>query len=273
MRAIVREIEYTSRRDHIDIVPLYDLHVGNAACDEKLLKKTIKKIEEDPACYWIGGGDMCDFINRKDPRHRESAMASWLWGVDDIARKSRDRVVEMLMPIKDKCLGLLKGNHEASFLKYNEVDVYAMLVDKIRPSHATPIMLGWQGFIVLKLVRVNGKSRASWPVRIYCHHGYGGGRLEGGHALTLGRLFKDYDCDIGLLGHRHVQMAIPRVQVAVSPRGKIYNREQLGVFCGSFLKSYSEDEVYSEERGLPALRTGAIRLRIWPDKQRIEVTL
>ena len=277
VRAIIRVIEYPHRGDHIDITPLYDLHVGNAACDEVLLRQIVKKIQSEKNHYWIGGGDMADYINRKDRRHRETALASWLHGVDDLARMQRDRVISILEPIKDKCLGLLRGNHESDFLRYYEVDIYASMVDRLRIDHKTKIMLGIQGFIILRMMRKSKGAKTakgdSWPIRIYCHHGYGGGRLEGGHALTLGRMFKDYDCDIGLMGHRHVKQVLPRTQTSVTRSGRIFDRYQVGAFCGSFLKSYSEDEVYAEERGLPALPLGPIRLRLWPTQRRIEVTV
>lgn len=274
MRAIVREIDYGSRSDYVDIVPFFDVHLGNAACDESLLKRTVRKVGDDPNCFWIGGGDLGDFINRKDKRHRETAIASWLHGIDDIATTTKNRIVDTFKPIKNKCLGLLRGNHEATILKHHEVDIYAALLDGLRIDHKTPLMLGWQGFIVLKLRRLsNGQRGSTWTVKIYAHHGYGGGRLEGGHALTLGRIFKDFDCDIALMGHRHVRQVLSRVQVGVTRNGKVENRYQVGAMCGSFLKSYSEDEVYPEEKGLPAQPLGSIRVRLWPDKKKIEVTV
>lgn len=275
MRAIIRTIEHKHRGDYIDITPLYDMHIGNAACDELLLRQTVRKITEEENHYWIGGGDAADFINRKDKRHRETSVASWLHGIEDIARMSRDRVISILEPIKNKCLGLICGNHEMSFLRRYEVDIYASMVDRLRPDHKTKIMLGTQGFIILRLRRTlkSGAKSTSWPVRIYCHHGYGGGRLEGGHALALGRIFKDYDCDIGLMGHRHVKQVLPRVQVAVTRDGRVFDRYQVGAFCGSFLKSYTEDGIYVEEKGLPAQPLGPIKLRLWPTERKIEVTV
>jgi len=276
VRVIIRTIEHPHRGDHIDITPLFDMHVGNAACDEVLLRQTVKRIESEENHYWIGGGDAGDFINRKDRRHRETAIASWLHGVDDLARMQRDRIISILEPIKDKCLGLLRGNHEDDFLRYHEVDIYTSMVDRLRIDHKVKLMLGSQGFIVLRLNRKSEgakKKGESWPIRIYCHHGYGGGRMEGGHALALGRIFKDYDCDIGLMGHRHVKQVLPRVQVAVTRDGRLYDRYQVGAFCGSFLRSYTEDEVYAEARGLPALPIGSIRIRLWPAQRRIEVTV
>ena len=63
-----RVIEYTSRGDVYRIVPLGDIHLGNAACDEALLQKTIEYIARTDRMYWIGMGDYSEFINIHDPR-------------------------------------------------------------------------------------------------------------------------------------------------------------------------------------------------------------
>lgn len=59
MRFIQREWEKVSRTDTFRLVPIGDTHIGNAACNEKLLKKVIKDIKDDDSAYWIGMGDYC----------------------------------------------------------------------------------------------------------------------------------------------------------------------------------------------------------------------
>jgi predicted phosphodiesterase len=276
MRVLERVIEYKSRSDWLRIVPLFDLHLGNAACDEKLLRETVEDIAADPMCWWIGGADYADFINKKDRRYKETAMASWLWGVNDISKRQIVKVADVLKPIKNKCLCLLKGNHEEDILMKYERDVYTTLVDLVKPDGDTPVMMGVQGFLRLRLrmVASTGVNTSVWTVIIYLHHGYGGGRLEGGDALALGRIFKDYDCDIALMGHRHKRHAISRMQLSVNRAGsKIRERHQVAAFCGSFLKGYSEDEVYPENKGLPPQPLGPVEIRIQPDKKIIKCIL
>lgn len=276
MKIIERVIEHSSRSDWLKIVPLFDLHVGNSACDEVLLKRTVDDIADDPLCWWIGGGDYCDFINRKDRRYRETSTASWLWGVNDIAERQIERLTDLLKPIKDKCLGLLKGNHEDSVLQHYERDVYSRLVDRVKPDAGTPVMLGWQGFLRLKTRNLmsTGAVARSWMVTIYLHHGYGGGRMEGGDALALGRVFKNYDCDIALMGHRHKKISISQIQLSPGQRSKkVRERYQVAAFCGSFLRGYSEDEVYPESKGLPPLPVGAIEIMLHPDKRVVKCAI
>ena len=274
MRVIERTIEYHSTTDVVTITPLGDLHLGNAACDERLVKRVVQQIADDPLGYWIGGGDYCDFINRKDWRYRETATASWLHGVDDLAKRQIERARDELEPIRDKCLGLVRGNHEGEILKRYERDVYSALVDALKPSHNVPIRLGVQGFIRLRLTCVSsGDVRYNTQTFvIYCHHGYGGGRLEGGHALALGRVFKTYNCDIALMWHRHKRHVIDQVQLQPAKRGdKIKERYQVAAFCGAFLQSYSEDEVYAEEKQLPPGPLGPPQVVLHPATGKIAV--
>ena len=153
MNILRREWFDVSRADTFRIVPLGDVHLGNAACDEKLFKAAIDSIAADDNAYWIGMGDYADWINRKDPRHRESRLAPWLHGRDDLAMHQRQRVVETFQPIRDKCLALVKGNHEDTILKHSEVDVYYRLVEEMKTSTDHQLALGVQGFLVLVLNR------------------------------------------------------------------------------------------------------------------------
>lgn len=272
MRVIERVIEYTGRPTVITITPLGDTHFGNAATDERLIKKVVREIADDPMHFWIGGGDYCEFINRKDWRHNEERFASWLWGVQDVSKRQIEKAKDTFDPIKDDCLGLIKGTHELDILKKYERDVYATLVEMLKPSHDVPIMLGLQGFIRLRLRRMTltGGKAATWTVVIYCHHGYGAGRMEGGDALALGRVFKAFNCDVALMWHRHKRRVIDQSQVQPSKSGnKILERYQVAAFCGAFLKSYSEDEVYPEEKQLPPMPLGPIQIKLHPAEQKI----
>jgi len=68
MPALRREWSDVKRGDRFSIIPLADIHIGNAATDEKLLASTVQRIKDDDAAYWVGLGDYCEFINRSDKR-------------------------------------------------------------------------------------------------------------------------------------------------------------------------------------------------------------
>jgi len=123
-----------SRDCEYRIVPIGDIHIGNKGCVENQFAKVIQHVQETDNCYWIGMGDMCDFINMKDPRFAVDELAGWVKRehLGDLVAAQRDRLLEMLEPIAHKCLGLVEGNHERSILRYTERDVYSEIVSAIK---------------------------------------------------------------------------------------------------------------------------------------------
>lgn len=263
---VQRRLSLASRSDPVRIYALGDLHLGNALCDETLLERTVREIAEDPHAYWVGLGDYADFITRRDPRHRESRMARWLWGKDDTAVIQRERVMDILSPIAPKCLALVKGNHEDSILQYHEVDVYYALTERLKALGApNPLALGPGGFVRLAIQR--GEDRKSTrTVILYLHHGYLSGKLAGSIALELERLPAKYEFDIAFLGHAHRQMVAVKVPRQVSTGGgRIVYVPKVAVQNGTFLLTHGTrgKEGYGELRGFYPAQLGAARVDIW----------
>lgn len=276
MRLVEHQIEYAHRYDSFKLYYLTDLHLGAKACDEALLKRHIKRIQEDPFARWIGGGDFLDCIARKgDKRYNEETLAPWLAGVNDAVGTQRDYAIALLEPIADKCLAMIEGNHERAALDWYDRNIYAELCKPIAHKAkrtAEALMLGVQGYVKLNFAYRPLKAKGCfWSMTAYCHHGFGGGRLPGGHALALGRVLGDYDCDIAFMGHRHVRQHVEKAVTRVR-RGKVELHERVGAFVASYLDSYiipSSDrqpiDSYAEHKGLPPGPVGASMLMIEPN--------
>lgn len=291
MRALTAHVSHGSRSDVIRIKPFFDVHLGTRSCDEHRLDEDIAEVLADPNAYAVLGGDICEFIVRSDKRFRQSELAQWLQGpIDDIADAQIEYTLAKFRPLAaaGKILAVLVGNHETQILKRYERDVFQEIVRGLRKGDRR-IGIGYEGFLVLYVQRKNSKKRPggmdghtdksdSWRVVFYLHHGYGGGILEGGHALTLGRIFKSYNCDIALLGHRHVTAHLTNVQLEVSPGGTLRERHQVAAFCGSYRRSYRDDDgretdntSYEEEKGLPPHVVGTPWVRLYPDKKLVKI--
>lgn len=276
LEALIKVLRHRIRYDPGDEFNLFfltDFHLGHALCNEDLLKNDIAEIGEDPKALWIGGGDYAEFINRGDKRHRESSLASWLHGKDDIIAAQEQRLLEYLLPIKDKCLGLVVGTHEAQILDRSERDVYSSLVNSLTGKDRH-IRLGVQGFIVL-MWDLDKKNR--WKTTLFVHHGSGGGLLPGGHALTLGRLPTWFEFDIALIGHRHTRQWVPNTITGPNTKSTgVKQREQAMLFGGTYLESIamdnSEAESYAEYKMLPPKAAGGVRIKFKPSKQQYKIT-
>lgn len=282
MRTINTTLYYPSRSNVFTLYHLTDVHLGHMGCDERLLMATVDEIANNDFAYWGAGGDMIDAITRVgDPRYRESTMAPWMHGHNDIITCSIDRLRETLKPIAHKCLYSLKGNHEDALLQHQSNDAYARITKHLADDGGKSIKdlaLGWEGFVTLTLRRGTPEAYGgSWKMTLYVHHGAGGDRKAGGHALRLEELLLTYDADLIMVGHRHVQQVVAKQTVGPSGHG-VKIRQRVGMFCPSLLKSYlPEDEAgwprdnYPQAKQLPPTEVGVAQVEIKPDVRHIVV--
>ena len=192
--------------------------------------------------------------------------------------KQRDYVLHMLKPIAKKCLGLVCGNHEKVAEKFYDRALYGEIVAGIaRYADKDPseLILTTGGFVVMRFQRKVGKSDGDrWPFSVYCHHGYGGGRLAGGHALTLERALGDVDADVIFMGHRHTRSIAEKIIISAGAGNRQHKtRYRLAAFIGGYLGAYvnpgkrGATDTYAERIGLPPKHLGTSPLMIKPSKR------
>ncbi|MBU0846653.1 hypothetical protein KKH23_05635 [Patescibacteria group bacterium] len=268
MRCIHRKIAYQSRRDEFRLYPIGDVHIGNKQCEERRLKELVKLIQDDPMAYWIGLGDYAEFISNDDPRWDVDDLADWLFtrmALRDIARAEVVRFLEIVEPIKEKCLGAVSGNHEDSIFRHSEVDPYGSVIEGLADGkHAH--RLDHRGMIVWHFKR--GGS-TSWPMKIFVTHGSGGGSSKGNAGNKLGKLAEQVDgVDLVIMGHLHD----PDIKTMIVHRtGKTESKRVLvHAVC---IPALCGDMKYAAEKDYQSLPTGWAKITITPDKQRIQTTL
>ncbi len=196
-------------------------------------------------------------------------------GENDVMGVQMDYVASLLKPIASKCLGLVEGNHEWMAKKRYARDIYWELCRQMAAYAGVEpgaLAVGASGFFLPTFVRKTGRTEGNnWRLRIFAHHGYGGGMLHGAHALTLGRVLGNYEADIALLGHRHVFSMVSNV--ISTYKG---NQYRYGAFVPSYLgakedkpKNGKPFDSYAEQMGLPATPMGTFPIRIIPDERKV----
>lgn len=282
MKVIRREFYGVKRSQTFTVIPLGDIHLGNAACDEKLLKKVIKRIADDDDCLWIGLGDYAEFINRRDPRFDPRSLADWieLHDLVDLSQVQVDRLCDYLKPIMPKCLALIEGNHESAITHHYERAIYAEIVARTKQEMRTVdhIGLGMMGWLQLIFRRGDGNKKRGGTtiINISLHHGFVGGRLAGAKALNMQRWLWSHDCDIAIFGHSHNSMNQIERTIGLNAKGQLVKKRKYGLYSGTFLDTATEGIVtYAERRGyLPTpiggseiiLRPGATQ---WRDRIKV----
>lgn len=231
------------------LYPLGDTHYGNYGCDERALKRTIKEIETTTNAYWLGMGDYFDAIDWRDPRFDASSKNK-----DERIRENKYWIqreirkgVKPYEPIFGKCLGLLEGNHERNIalrFSYSMVGDFASRINQYQPTidedlENNDLYLGYETLIHIGVTGNDcrqGKER--YNIKIYAHHGFGGGKKPGSHANNLLDLATSVDADIYLLGHNHWLLTFAKPRLGLSRNGDRYIRKTLHfVNTGTYLKS------------------------------------
>jgi predicted phosphodiesterase len=269
MECITRHTQYDSRTDVFRLIAIADVHLGNLHANEKLLKQLAQEIQTQPFTYWIGLGDMCEFINLRDPRFDPSELAPWLDMDDlkDLARAETARFLDIMRPCASKCLGLVEGNHEESIRAHSEADVYSALIEGLADKEHEH-RLEHRGIVSWVFDRGAAKAN-SWTLRIHATHGSGGGQSAGSVSNKLLQIADQMDgIDVVLMGHHHKPDWKPISRVRAGKR-----KSEVVTIHTIACPALCSDMRYADRKDYRAYPTGYAELLITPNTHHVEVRL
>jgi len=263
MRVVNKILPYESRSDATwYIVPLGDIHRGHRNFDENRFYKTIDFIKNEPHAIVIGMGDYADCIDPKDRRHDYNAMDLRFPSPDDQYKQ----VTADLIPIKDKIVCLLDGNHDYSFWQRHNHNYVDPLANVLGTEYA-----GISAYVRLRLKRVssNGDKLGTNVLNIFAHHGWGGARTDSYKVKCIQDLSAIFPgLHLYLMGHVHqIGEAPATVHLFVDESQKIREWTQKYVFTGSYIKGYESGVgSYVEAKGYHPTSLGSPIIEVHPNR-------
>jgi len=252
-----REIkhEYEKPSDRVVIVPFSDLHVGNKAADKKRIRRTADWIAEY-ADYWFGGGDYCDCIvpSPNERRFDFDSLDRELATPDEQYRW----VYDVFEPIRDKCVGLLTGNHDDVIRQRHSHNHVRELCDRLGvPYLSYSAMLRWRFS--------RGEHRTK--LDLYAHHGKCAARTKGGKINKARTLDKIFDATVYCMSHVHDINPDVRPFLVFDKWGNIVEERKYYVLTGGFLRGYVRGLSTYVERGMYAPTIlGSMFVEVAPEK-------
>ena len=282
-----RYIYHGSRSDKFKIWALADFHLGNTGCHTALLDRHIAEIKADPFSYWVGIGDYADYIGYRDGRFDPECIDGGIL-VSDLGRLGRvltGKVAELLDPIRDKCLGLGFGNHEAKYMKQEEQqDLHGWLCSELGVPN-----LGYSFLMDVTFLRKNAPSKFGkvWAAppkggvdtsafRLYGHHGAGASSTPSGKARRLQLFMEGFEADAYVIGHVHGKHVLTLTTVSAN-RGctELKDTNRIGTITVSYLKSYQQGVAagYGERAGYKPSPLGATIIEYSPVEHELTVQL
>ncbi len=256
-----------TRSTKIKLFCLGDIHAGTIHCVEKDIKNKVREIANTKDAYWIGMGDYSEFITPNDRRFDPSqkAVAEWV-EQDNIAECETKWVVDLFTPIKDKCWGLLYGNHEESIRKFNHDNVQKNICDRLGVSN-----LGFSCFLTLHFARSTSGTRNLYKCSLT--HGASSAITEGAKLMALMRWMKATEADIYAYAHLHDYMPKSLSRITVSNTGRIKSRVAMGATTGSWFRTYTQGVIasYGEAKCYPPTEICCAVFTIDPEHDFVDV--
>lgn len=256
MKLVERRFKH-ARGDLFYFYLLGDFHVGNIFVAEDEIIKFVKKIKDNPFAYWIGMGDLGEYITPSDPRWDQGVIAPWL-KPDNIAEGQRVYINDLLGPIKDKCLGLLWGNHENKIRRKSHVNVHQNLCNDFKVQN-----LGFSCFIHFHFTRGGAKR----VFRGAFTHGSGGAILDSSKLRKLHNFMDAHDANIYGYAHTHACKIDTRIELRTHlTKKKIISMNKVGALTGCFFKTYlmTDEASYGEQQNYRPTPIGCARIEVDP---------
>ncbi|MBW1784683.1 MAG: hypothetical protein JRL30_28555, partial [Deltaproteobacteria bacterium] len=111
-------------------------------------------------------------------------------------------------------------------------------------------------------------------VRVYAHHGYGGGRLTGSKLNKVMALHQIADAEIYMMGHLHDTAFTPKTKFDITAKGQLIERDIIYALVGAHLRTYvqSPGQVYGEEKAYTPTPHGLEKITIsFQTRQGVEI--
>lgn len=197
---------FPDNRD-ITLYPISDVHLGASEHMEREWDDFCRKIEETPNSYIILGGDLINNATRNSVSNVfEETMRP---------REQKKLIAEMLMPIRDRILCSVSGNHERRSGKDADDDPTYDIMCKLDLEH---LYRENMAFVKLQFGKKNGNGSMNPTYMLTVTHGAGGGMLTGGAVNRnerFGYVIDGMDCLI--VGHTHKPFVTQPSKIKIDP--------------------------------------------------------
>ena len=202
--------------EEIRILPLADLHLGDTNSDFKKLMEYINFIKDNDNVFTILNGDLMDSATRYS--------VGDVYGQTLSPMEQLKQCVKLFEPIAPKILAVTPGNHEQRINRNDGISMTDLMCAQlgIPERHTSTAAL-----LFIRFGEDEARCHHKRPVlyTIYCVHGAGGGRMEGGKVNRLMQLGNIVDADIFLHSHSHLPAIVKtgyyRVSAANSSAHKV----------------------------------------------------
>lgn len=262
MQVIEVVLPYT-RPDEFHLYTFGDKHDGTKHSSDSEFAKTVKKIKDDPLARWVDMADKLECIAPSDPRWDAGVIEDWV-DPDDVALTEANHYMDLVMPIRDKGLGMLLGNHEHALTKHYHIDIQKYICEKLNLPN-----LGYSAFIRFKFRR----GQVGHELIGFFTHGAGCAITKGAKVNRLERIMDSFSADLYAHGHVHDIITNTKAYLSIDSENRVKQKVKVGAMTGCYFRTYTQDvkASYGEIKNYPPVTLGCPVFTICPDKGTLTV--
>lgn len=247
LQVVMKDLSQFSK---VYVVPLGDWHLGYRGIELEKIQGYVEWIRNRDNARTILMGDLMDCATK--------TSATELFDSLTTPDQAYIQVREILMPIRNKILMIVRGNHEESIYRLAGTDFSARLAYDLGEIPYKPD----GGMVGIRLATDENHTIMCY---IYATHGWGGARTIGAKVKKAQDLLAVANADIYLVAHDHTAN-INRGNILEPPRSKVcFNGKcfmtvgrRLFINTGGFI-TYGG---YVQRKGLTPQDCGTPRIRI-----------
>lgn len=260
----------TINEDHAYLLVVGDLHVGDKAFGKESRKKLdglVDWVEQHSNARVILNGDLLNTatrVSKTSPFEQDMTLEEQI-----------NTVARILLPIKDRIIGAVMGNHERRVLDFAGFDPTISVLTMLGLSVAD-LYFKHCGVLKIKVGKRNrgmGKQGTGVSYTVVFHHTTGGGKLIGSKLNRIDHMRHSTvgNADVYFGSHNHALANAVVVCNEYNPFSEtIEQRKQVLVDCGGYLEW---DGSYAEAMQLEPMELGSPRVRLDGKKKDIRVSL
>lgn len=238
--------------EHVEIMPIADLHIGDPSMDESLLYEVAEWLNKKPNRYTVIAGDVFNAGLKDSVSSVYNESMTLQEAIDEFKRW-----VKILG--KDKIISVVRGNHDNRVVKSVGLDALAVACELAEIPYSGP-----EGYITLSVGDWKSRKKRT-PIKylMFLTHGTGGGRTAGSKINGVMRHTGIVVADIYVQGHAHTPTITPGMVYTTDPRcERIIEKDQLFVITPSFIHrdGYAKDYAFAPvSRKFPVIKLSGER--------------
>lgn len=211
----------------LTIYPVSDVHLGAAEHMEGAWREFRTKVLSEPDSYLVLAGDLLNNCTR--------SSVSNIFEETMRPREAKRLMVEMLLPLRDRILCAVPGNHEGRSGKDADDDPMYDIMAKLDLEDVYRENIA---FLKIQMGDPKGDGTKNPTYMFVVTHGAGGGMLTGGALNRAERFGYAIDgADVLVVGHTHKPFVSPPFKIKIDPyNNKVTTKPFRVVSCASWME-------------------------------------